>query len=98
VAVQRSGVHTADGSAELPAAAYEPVSGTEILGRLAPKRMLGGLSVRRYGPGLEPVGTRVEQAASGTSKSAVSRRFVAMTHTALADLLAADLSGLDRSA
>jgi hypothetical protein len=57
--------------------------------------MLGGLSTRRYGLGLEPVGTQVEQAASGTSKSAVSRRFVAMTHTALAELLAADLSGLD---
>jgi len=30
-----------------------------------------------------------------TSKSAVSRRFVAATETALAELLAADLSGLD---
>ena len=44
---------------------------------------------------LEPVGEQVEADATSTSKSAVSRRFVAMTETALADLLAADLSGLD---
>jgi P-type Ca2+ transporter type 2C len=49
----------------------------------------------RYPLGLEPVGSQAEQAASGTSKSAVSRRFVAMTHTALAELMNADLSGLD---
>jgi putative transposase len=95
LAVQRPRVRAADGSGELPVAAYQLFSGTELLGRLALERMLGGLSTRRYGLGLEPVGTQVEQAATGTSKSAISRRFVAMTHTALAELLAADLSGLD---
>jgi putative transposase len=95
VPVQRPRVRAADGSGELPVAAYELFSSTELLGRLALERMLGGLSTRRYGLGLEPVGTVVEQSASGTSKSAVSRRFVAMTHTALAELLAADLSALD---
>ncbi len=54
-------------------AAYELFSGTEILGRLALERMLGGLSTCRYPVGLGPVGTQVEQTASGTSKSAVSR-------------------------
>ena len=86
VGVQRPRVRAADGSSELPVAAYELFSGTEILGRLALERMLGGLSTRRYPVGLEPVGSGVAQAASGTSKSAVSRRFVAMTHTALAEL------------
>src|SRR5215216_6668255 len=95
LAVQRPRVRAADGSGELPVAAYQLFSGTELLGRLALERMLGGLSTRRYPLGLEPVGTQVEQAATGTSKSAVSRRFVAMTHTALAELLAADLGGLD---
>jgi len=47
-------------------------------------KMIGGLSSRRYRVGLEPVGQNVERAASATSKSAVSRRFVAMTETALA--------------
>lgn len=95
VAVQRPRVRAADGSGELPVAAYELFSSTEILGRLALERMLGGLSTRRYPVGLEPVGSGVEQTATGTSKSAVSRRFVAMTHTALAELLTRDLSGLD---
>ncbi len=54
-----------------------------------------GLSTRRYPVGLEPVGQRVEQTARSTSKSAVSRRFVAATETALAELLAAPLGELD---
>ena len=58
-------------------------------------KMLGGLSSRRYTLGLEPVGENVERAASATSKSAVSRRFVAKTETALAELLAAPLGNLD---
>ncbi len=62
---------------------------------MAMARMLGGLSTRRYPVGLEPVGQRVEESAHSTSKSAVSRRFVAATETALAELLAADLSQLD---
>ena len=57
--------------------------------------MLAKLSTRRYQHGLEPVGTQVAQASSGTSRSAVSRRFVAATEHALAELLAQDLSGLD---
>jgi transposase-like protein len=84
-----------DGSGELPVTAYELFSRTEVLGRMAMERMLAGLSTRRYPVGLEPVGTRTEQAAVSTSKSAVSRRFVAATETALAQLLAADLSELD---
>jgi putative transposase len=44
--------------------------------------MLAKLSTRRYQAGLEPVGSQVEQAASGTSKSAVSRRFLAATERA----------------
>jgi len=59
------------------------------------ERMLAGLSTRRYGVGLEPVGSSVEQAATATSRSAVSRKFVAATETALAELMAADLSELD---
>jgi len=62
---------------------------------VAMERMLAGLSTRRYGAGLEPVGQGVTVSATATSRSAVSRKFVAMTETALEDMLAADLSGLD---
>ena len=95
VPVQRPRMRAADGRGELPVPAYELFSRTEVLGRMAMQRMLAGLSTRRYPAGLEPVGKRVEESAGSTSKSAVSRRFVAATETALAELLAADLSGLD---
>ena len=73
-----------DGSGELPVASYELFSGTEVLGRIAMERMLAGLSTRRYPVGLEPVGARTEQTATSTSKSAVSRRFVAAAEIPLA--------------
>ena len=95
VPVTRPRVRAADGSGELPVPAYELFTGTEVLGRMAMERMLAGLSARRYGVGLEPVGEQVSEAATATSKSAVSRKFVAMTEHALADLLSADLSQLD---
>jgi putative transposase len=95
VSVERPRVRAADGSGELSVPAYELFSSTEILGKMAMERMLAGLSTRRYGVGLEPVGEHVEATATATSKSAVSRKFVKMTETALADLLAADLSELD---
>ena len=40
--------------------------------------------------------SKLRIASSATSKSAVSRKFVAMTETALAELLSQDLSGLDQ--
>jgi transposase-like protein len=95
VPVRRPRVRAVDGSGELPVPAYELFTSTEVLGRMAMERMLAGLSTRRYPAGLEPVGEAVEQAGSATSKSAVSRRFVAATESALTDLLAADLSTLD---
>ncbi len=95
VPVQRPRVRATDGSGELAVPAYELFNDTEVLGRMAMERMLAGLSTRRYGVGLEPVGEQVTASATASSKSAVSRRFVAMTETALADLLAADLSRLD---
>jgi len=93
--VRRPRVRAADGSAELPVASYDVFSSTEVLGRKALEQMLGGLSTRRYATGLEPVGDQVAAEATATSRSAVSRRFVKATETALAELMAADLSGLD---
>ncbi len=96
VPVQRPRVRAADGSGELPVPSYELFTSTEVLGRLAMEKMLAGLSSRRYGPvGLEPVGEQVTARSKSTSKSAVSRKFVAQTETALAELLSADLSGRD---
>jgi len=95
VPVERPRMRAADDSGELPVPSYELFSETEVLGRMAMARMLGGLSTRRYPAGLEPVGVKVEQTARSTSKSVVSRRFIAATETALAELLAAPLGELD---
>jgi putative transposase len=95
VPVTRPRVRAADGTGELPVPAYEVFTGTELLGRMALERMLAGVSTRRYPAALEPVGRGIETEAKSTSKSAVSRKFVAMTETALGDLLAKDLSGVD---
>ena len=93
--VTRPRVRAANGSGELHLASYDLFSSTEVLGQMALEKMLAGLSSRRYGRGLEPAGQAVEQAAAATSKSAVSRRFVAATQTALAQLMSRRLDDLD---
>jgi putative transposase len=95
VPIDRPRMRAVDGSGELAVPAYELFNRTEILGRMAMERMLGGLSTRRYGLGPQPVGEAVTATATATSTSAVSRKFVAMTATALKEMMTADLSGLD---
>ncbi|MBO0841473.1 MAG: IS256 family transposase [Sciscionella sp.] len=95
VPIVRPRMRATDGSGELPLPSYELFSGTEVLGRLAMGKMLAGISTRGWPCGLEPVGADVEQRATSTSKSAISRRFVKATETALAELLARPLHELD---
>jgi len=95
VGVRRPRVRTQDKTAEVAVTAYDLFASTELLGELALERMMAKLSTRRYHAGLEPVGAAVEASARSTSRSAVSRRFVAMTERALDELMSADLSDLD---
>lgn len=95
VPVRRPRVRATDGSGELPVAAYEVFSSTDLLEEIALEKMMAKLSTRRYRAGLEPVGEAVQASARSTSRSAVSRRFVARTEVALGELMAADLSELD---
>ncbi|MGI8874658.1 MAG: transposase [Egibacteraceae bacterium] len=78
---------------ELPLESYETFASTDLLTDGVVARMLAGLSTRRYDAGLEPVGAAVAEAATGTSKSAVSRRFVTATAERLAELGARPLGG-----
>jgi len=87
--IERPRMRAVDGSGELSVPSYELFSSTEVLSRMAMTKMLAGISTRGWHNGLEPVGEHVERTATSTSKSAVSRRFVAATETALAELLAA---------
>jgi hypothetical protein len=93
--VTRPRVRAADGSGELRLASYDLFSSAGLLGQLAMEKMLAGLSSRRYRDGLEPVGSGIVAQAGATSKSAVSRRFVAATETALAGLMRRRLDDLD---
>jgi putative transposase len=95
VAVRRPRVRSADHKTELAVPAYELFTSTELLGELALEKMMAKLSTRRYTAGLEPVGTAVTNTATATSRSAVSRRFVAMTERALDEMMRSDLSTLE---
>jgi transposase-like protein len=95
VPIVRPRMRAVDGSGELPVLSYELFSSTEVLGRLAMEKMLAGISTRDWQAGLEPVGEQAERDATGKSKSAISRRFVKATESALAELLARPLDDLD---
>jgi putative transposase len=73
---------------EVQLESYTAFTSTDLLAEGIVARMLAGLSTRHYPAGLEPVGEQVDAQASATSKSAVSRRFVAATAERLAELLA----------
>jgi transposase-like protein len=59
------------------------------------ERMLAGVATRRHARVAEPVGEKVSGTEKSTSKSAISRRFVRQTQTALAEVMARDLTELD---
>jgi transposase-like protein len=87
VAVTKPRVRSVEGE-EMTLPTWQALAERDLLCELAVARMLAGVSTRRYAQaGLEPVGGEVEATARGTSKSAVSRRFVALTRTRLHELL-----------
>ena len=63
----RPRMRTACGVGEVPLLACELFDSTELLSRMAMETMLAGLSTRRSGVGLEPVGQQV----TGSSKVTV---------------------------
>jgi putative transposase len=87
VAVERPGVRTADGRAEVRLQTYEHFADRDPLTRSVLERMLAGVSTRRCRRTQEPVGAEVERAARSTSRSAVSGTFVERTRGALSELM-----------
>jgi len=94
VAVARPRARTLDGR-EVPLANYAHFAADDLLTEVVVERMLAGVATRRHARTAEPVGTQVDKEAKSTSRSAISRRFVRQTETALAELMSRDLSGLD---
>src|SRR6266545_2460879 len=94
VPVDRPRARSVDGH-EVPLQTYGHFAADDQLSAVVLERMLAGVATRRHARVAEPVGEQVETTARSTSRSAVSRRFVRETETALAELLARDLTDLD---
>jgi transposase-like protein len=94
VAVDRPRARTVDGH-EVPLTSYAHFAADDLLSQVVMERMLAGVATRRHARTGEPVGTQVVEQAKSTSRSAISRRFVRQTETALGELMARDLSGED---
>lgn len=82
----------ADGH-EVALPTFEAFADTDPLNRRVVEQMLIGVATRQYGRSLEPTGADVRT--RGTSKSAVSRRFVAKTRSQLAAWRSTALDALD---
>lgn len=92
VQVRRPRTRTVDGR-ELELPSWRAFAAEDPLHERAVEQMLIGVSTRSYARSLEPVPT--ELAVRGTSRSAVSRRFVAATEKQMAEWLGRDLSSID---
>jgi len=92
VPVTRPRARTIDGH-EVPLQSYRHFAADDLPSEVVLERMLAGVATRRHARIAEPVGKALAEAATSTGRSAVSRRFVKETETALAELLARDLTG-----
>jgi putative transposase len=91
VAIRRPRVR-ADGH-EVVLPTFRTMADTDPLNRRVVEQMLVGVATRQYARSLEPMPSTVTS--RGTSKSAVSRRFVAKTRAQLEAWQSAPLEGLD---
>jgi transposase-like protein len=94
VGVDRPRARTLDGH-EVPLTGYAHFAAEDVLTQVVMERMLAGVATRRHARTAEPVGEKVSGTEKSASKSAISRRFVRQTETALGELMARDLTELD---
>jgi len=90
VTVERPRGRLVDGG-EIGLDTWDVFASEDLLGQVVVERMLAGVATRRHVDVAEPVGVE----GKATSKSAVSRRYKTATETALRDLMARDLTGLE---
>jgi transposase-like protein len=92
VQVRRPRARTVGGE-EVTLPSWAAFAAEDPLHDRAVNQMLVGVSTRRYARSLEPLAAPLPE--RGTSRSAVSRRFVAATEKQMAEWLGRDLSKLD---
>ena len=84
------------GGGEVQLASWKAIQEADLLSRWAFNQMLIGVATRKYARSVRlPDGDVADQARRATTKSSVSRRFVALSTAKLKEWLAADLSALD---
>jgi putative transposase len=76
---------------EVKLATWDAFASEDLLRQVVVERMLAGVATRRHVEVAEPVGP----AGTATSRSAVSRRFVAATTEVMDEVLSSDLSALE---
>ena len=92
ITVERPRGRLVGGGGEIASATWDVFAADDLLQQVIVERMLAGVATRRYVLVAEPVGEQIK--ARSVSKSAVSRRFITATETAMAELLSRDLSTL----
>jgi putative transposase len=92
VSVPRPRVRDREGR-EVPLSSWSAFGDEDPLDERAVRQMLLGVSTRKYGRSLEPLGPELRE--RGTSKSAVSRRFVEVTSKKVDEWLGRSLDGID---
>ena len=94
-AIRRPRVRERSG-AEVELASWRAIQNADLLSRWAFNQMLIGVATRKYARSMRlPDGDLAGQAMRATTKSSVSRRFVALSMAKLKEWLAAELSPLD---
>ena len=93
ISVERPRGRLVDGGGEIGSATWDVFAADDLLQQVIVERMLAGVATRRHVLIGEPVGETLK--ARSVSKSAVSRRFITATKTAMGELLSRDLCGLD---
>ncbi|MDA8186288.1 MAG: IS256 family transposase [Actinomycetota bacterium] len=92
VDVAKPRVRSVDGAHEIPLETWAAVASRDLMERHTIISMLAGVSTRNYATVLEPVGPELEENSSATSRSAVSRRFIAGTKARLEEFRSRPLS------
>jgi putative transposase len=96
VDIKRPRVRSPDGQRELELASFAEGQCADWLGQWAMNQMLINVSTRQFRRSVRlPDGDVASLQGDGTSKSAVSRKFVALSSAKLKEWLATDLSNLD---
>ncbi len=95
VALERPRVRARDGG-EVPLPSWEAAMAEDWLGKWAMNLMLINVSTRKFGRAVRlPEGDVPAENGAGLSKSAASRRFVALSAERMKEWMASDLSKLD---